>query len=76
MTSIFDFDKWFTHQHVHIQHPAVLSRADAEWTQVHAVPVVEHFIEYVTKLHPQLLPSTPLKLRSGVRWAEKQMSGI
>lgn len=60
-----------THQHVHVQHPAVLSRTDAEGTQVHALSVVEHFIECVTKLHPQLLPSTPLKLWSGICWATK-----
>ncbi|KAG7225468.1 hypothetical protein INR49_027463 [Caranx melampygus] len=34
-----------TNQHIHIEHPAVFSSTDAEALQVHAVFVVEDFVE-------------------------------
>lgn len=47
------FGKWktlsdaATHQHIHIEDPAVFSCADTEALQVHAVFVVEDFVESV-----------------------------
>lgn len=52
-----------THQHIHVEDPAVFSWTDAEAAQVHAVFVVEDLVESVTQLHPQLLTSSALKLR-------------
>lgn len=50
------------HQHVHVEHPAVFSGADAEALQIHTVFVVEDFVEGVTQLRPQLLASSAFKL--------------
>ena len=52
-----------THQHVHIEHPAVFSSTDTQTPQVQAVFVVEHFVEGVTQLHAQLFTSSAFKLR-------------
>lgn len=52
-----------THQHIHIEDPAVFPCTDTEALQVHAVFVVEDFVESVTQLRPQLLASSALKLR-------------
>lgn len=52
-----------THQHINIEHPAVFSRTDTEAPQVHAVFVLEDFVERVANLCPQLLTSSSLKFR-------------
>lgn len=41
----------------------MFSCTDTEALQVYAVFVVEHFVESVTQLSPQLLASSALKLR-------------
>lgn len=70
--TIFHHISQFTHQHVHIQHPTVLSRRDAEGSQINTESVVKHFIQDVAKLHPQVLSAPPLKLRGGIRWANEE----
>lgn len=52
-----------THQHIHIEDPAVFPCTDAEALQIHAVFVVEDFVERIAQLRPQLLASSALKLR-------------
>lgn len=55
-----------THQNVHIEDPAVFSWTDAEALKVHAVFVVEDFVESVAQLRSQLLASSALKLRGRI----------
>lgn len=38
----------WTHQHVHVKYPAVLSRTYTEAPEIQAVLVVEHFVQGVT----------------------------
>lgn len=57
-----------THQHVHVEDPAVFSWTDAEALQVHAVLVVEDLVESVAQLHPQLLASSALELGGCIGW--------
>lgn len=53
------------HQHVYVEHPAVLSRTDTEALQVQTV-LVENFVKRVAQLCAQLFTSSALKLRSCV----------
>lgn len=55
-----------THQHVHVEHPAVLLRTDAERLQVHAALVVEYPIEGVSDLRAKVITSSTFKFRRSV----------
>lgn len=50
-----------THQHVHVEDPAVLPRTDAEGPQVYATLVVEYPVQGVSDLGAKVITSSPFK---------------
>lgn len=61
-----------THQHIHIEHPAVFSSTYAEALQIDAAFVVEDFVEGVTQLRAQLLTPSALKLGGRIGRTEEE----
>lgn len=61
-----------THQHIHIEHPAVFSSTYAEALQINAAFVVEDFVEGVTQLRAQLLTPSALKLGGRIGRTEEE----
>lgn len=57
-----------THQHVHIQHPAVLPRTDAEGPQVDAALVVKYPVEGIRNLCAQVITSSPFEFWGSIGW--------
>lgn len=55
-----------THQHVHVENPAVFLRTDAERLQVHTALVVEYPIEGVSNLCAKVITSSTFKFRRSV----------
>lgn len=55
-----------THQHVHIEDPAMLPGADAQGFQVHAAPVVEYPVEGIGNLCAQVVASAAFEFRGGI----------
>lgn len=50
-----------THQHIHVEDPAVLPRTDAEGPQVHATLVVEYPVQGISDLGAEVITSSPFK---------------
>lgn len=55
-----------THQHVHVESPAVLPRADAQGLQVHAALVAEYPRQGVSDLRAKVIASSTFKFRGRI----------
>lgn len=55
-----------THQHIHIENPAVLPGTDAEGAQVYAALVVKYPVQGVSDLGAKVIASSPFKFWGGI----------
>jgi hypothetical protein len=55
-----------THQHIHVEDPAVLPRTDAEGLQVNTALIVKYPVQGVSDLCAKVITSSTFKFRGSI----------